>query len=156
MRKRLFNTTQTVVRHRRKHRAIDPIRHQDVGEHIVTEHLIDERHVLVLAEGHLEDIVEQGDDGAGAEREIDGAEVGEGERMQEGGVDGGGDIDEDRDGVGEGDVEEAALEEQGRVGRLEGYNSNQGEDSSNCSTFLGCLLRLFTRARDVRIIGTKN
>ena len=107
---------QTVVRHRRKRRAVDPICHRDVGEHIVVEHLVDERHVLVVAERHLEDIVEQGDDGAGAECEIDRAEVGEGERMQKGGVDGGGDIDEDRDGVGEGDVEEAALEEEGRAG----------------------------------------
>ena len=100
-----------MVRHRRKRRAVDPICHRDVGEHIVVEHLVDKRHVLVVAERHLEDIVEQGDDGAGAEREIDGAEVGEGERMQKGVVDGGGDI-KDRDGVGEGDVEDAAVEKE--------------------------------------------
>ena len=115
-----------MVRHRRKRRAVDPICHRDAGEHIVVEHLVDERHVLVVAEPDLEDIVEQGDDGAGAEREIDGADVGEGERMQEGSVDGGGDIDEDRDGVGEGDVEDAALEEEGRAdGRERGWKKKK-------------------------------
>ena len=123
---------QTVVCHGRHHSGVGPINDRDVGEHIVLEHLTDKRRILIVAEAHLNHVLRYRHNRACAKRYVDGARVDEGERMEEGGVDGGGGREEGH-GVSaivvgaEGDVEHAAVEEEGASsgsggGGWDGYN----------------------------------